>query len=80
MRGHLGRAWSFTSAMASPVITDAATTTKLSTKHLARKRMQVETDRMMLRVCFGVRSCMLAGHPEGGATEVYPLSSHLLAK
>ena len=56
------------------------TTTKLSTKHLARKRMQVETDRMMLRVCFGVRSCMLAGHPESGATEVYPLSSHLLAK
>ena len=62
-------------------ITDATTTTtKLSTKHLARKRMQVETDRMMLRGCFGVRSCMLAGHPEGGATEVYPLSSHLLAK
>jgi hypothetical protein len=79
MRGHFGRALSFTSAMASPMITDA-TTIKLSIKHLAKERMQVETDRMMLRMCFGVRSCMLAGHPESGATEVYPLSPHLLAK
>lgn len=34
----------------------------------------------MMLVCFGVRSCMLVDHSKIGATEVYPLSSHLLAK
>jgi len=62
------------------MVTNTTTIVEPSTRHLARERMQLETDRMMLRVCFGVRSCMLAGHPESGATEVYPLSSHLLAK
>jgi hypothetical protein len=42
--------------------------------------MQAGTDKMMLLVCFEVQSCMLAGHCSNGATQVYPLSCHLLAK
>ena len=42
--------------------------------------MQAEKDRMMLLLCLEVRSCMLAGHCSNDTAQVYPLSSHLLAK